>query len=134
MSGSVNKVFLIGNLGMDPEVKFMEGGQPLCKFRIATSESWNDKQGQKQERTDWHGIVAWGKLAEICGKYLSKGSKVCVEGSLQTQSWEKDGQKHFKTEVKAREVTFLGTKRADSGSDNAPANSSPPSDDDCPPF
>lgn len=109
MAGGVNKVILIGNLGADPELRYTPGGQPVANFRIATSESWNDKQGQKQERTEWHRIVAWGKLAELCGEYLAKGRQVYVEGKLQTRQWEdRDGNKRFTTEVHAREITFLG--------------------------
>lgn len=103
----VNKVILIGNLGRDPETKYLPSGDPVTTFSIATSESWKDKQGQKQERTEWHNIVAFSRLAEICSEYLRKGSKVYVEGQLRTQSWEKDGQKHYKTEIVAREMQML---------------------------
>jgi single-strand DNA-binding protein len=109
MAGSVNKVILIGRLGADPEVRYTPSGMPVANFRIATSENWNDKQGQKQERTEWHRIVVWGKLAELCGQYLSKGRQVYLEGRLQTRQWDdRDGNKKFTTEVVAREVTFLG--------------------------
>ncbi len=109
MAGGVNKVILIGNLGADPELRYTPSGQPVANFRIATSESWVDKQGQKQERTEWHRIVAWGKLAELCGEYLAKGRQVFIEGKLQTRQWEdRDGQKRFTTEIQAREITFLG--------------------------
>ena len=109
----VNKVILVGNLGRDPETKFLPSGQAVCQFSIATSESYTDKAGQKQEKTEWHRIVAWEKLAEVCGKYLAKGSKVYVEGKLQTREWEdKDGKKHYQTEIVAREVKFLSEKKA----------------------
>ena len=105
----VNKVILIGNLGADPEVRYTPSGQPVANFRIATSETWMDKQGQKQERTEWHRVVAWGKLAELCGEYLQKGRQVFVEGKLQTRQWEdRDGNKRFTTEIQAKELTFLG--------------------------
>jgi single-strand DNA-binding protein len=109
MAGGVNKVILIGNLGADPEVRFTPGGQAVANFRIATSESWNDKQGQKQERTEWHRIVVWGKLGELCGEYLAKGRQCYVEGRLQTREWtDKEGKKNYTTEVVANNVTFLG--------------------------
>jgi single-strand DNA-binding protein len=109
MAGGVNKVILIGNLGADPEVRFTPGGQAVANFRIATSESWNDKNGQKQERTEWHRIVVWGKLAELCGEYLKKGRQCYVEGRLQTREWtDKENKKNYTTEVVATSVTFLG--------------------------
>jgi single-strand DNA-binding protein len=109
MAGGVNKVILIGNLGADPEVRFTPGGQAVANFRIATSESWNDKNGQKQERTEWHRIVVWGKLAELCGEYLKKGRQCYVEGRLQTREWtDKENRKNYTTEVVATGVTFLG--------------------------
>ncbi|XXF79149.1 single-stranded DNA-binding protein [Myxococcaceae bacterium GXIMD 01537] len=109
MAGGVNKVILIGNLGADPEVRFTPGGQAVANFRIATSESWMDKNGQKQERTEWHRIVVWGKLAELCGEYLKKGRQCFVEGRLQTREWtDKENRKNYTTEVVASGVTFLG--------------------------
>jgi single-strand DNA-binding protein len=111
MAGGLNKAFLMGNLGADPELRYTPSGQAVANFRIATSESWVDKQGQKQERTEWHRIVAWGKLAELCGEYLKKGRQVFVEGKLQTRQWEdRDGHKRFTTEIQAREITFLGAR------------------------
>ena len=109
MAGSgVNKVILVGNLGRDPEVRYTPGGQAVANFTIATNESWNDKAGQKQERTEWHRIVAWGKQAELCGEYLSKGRQVYVEGRLQTREWtNKEGVKQYTTEVVANQVVFL---------------------------
>jgi single-strand DNA-binding protein len=109
MAGGVNKVILIGNLGADPEVRFTPGGQAVANFRIATNESWTDKNGQKQERTEWHRIVAWGKLAELCGEYLKKGRQAYVEGRLQTREWtDKEGRKNYTTEIIASTVQFLG--------------------------
>jgi len=109
MAGGVNKVILVGNLGADPEVRFTPSGQAVANFRIATSESWTDKSGQKQERTEWHRIVVWGKLGELCGEYLAKGRQCYVEGRLQTRDWEgKDGQKRNVVEVVAERIQFLG--------------------------
>jgi single-strand DNA-binding protein len=105
----INKVILVGNLGKDPELRHTPQGQAVCNFSIATSESWNDKSGQKQERTEWHRIVVWGKLGELCAKYLSKGRQAYIEGKLQTRAWDdKDGQKRYTTEVIALTVQFLG--------------------------
>ena len=99
-SKGVNKVILVGNLGKDPEVRFLPGGSAVCNFSIATSESWKDKQGQVQEKTEWHRISIFGKLAEIAGEYLKKGSQVYVEGKLQTRKWtNKEGQDQYTTEV-----------------------------------
>jgi len=106
---SVNKVIIVGRLGQDPELKYTPSGAGVCNFSMATTESWSDKSGQKQERTEWHRIVVWGKLAELCNKYLSKGRQAYVEGRLQTRSWEgKDGQKRYTTEINATTVQFLG--------------------------
>lgn len=108
MSG-VNKVIIVGRLGKDPEVKTVTGGQTVATLSLATSENWTDKQGQKQERTEWHRIVVWGKLAELCGKYLTKGRQAYVEGRLQTRQWEdQQGQKRYTTEIVANTVQFLG--------------------------
>lgn len=105
----INKVILVGHLGKDPEVRQIAPNQTVCQFRIATSENWVDKSGQKQERTEWHSIVVWGKIADICGKYLAKGRQVYVEGRLQTRSWEdQQGQKRYTTEIVASTVQFLG--------------------------
>jgi len=107
---SVNKVILIGNLGADPEVKFTPSNRAVCTLRIATSESFKDKAGQKQERTEWHRIIVWGEQGENCGKYLAKGRTVYVEGKLQTRSWDdKDGTKKYATEIIADRVNFLGS-------------------------
>ncbi len=108
MSG-VNKVIIIGRLGQDPETKAVGQGATVTRLNVATSETWIGKDGQKQERTEWHRISVWGKLAEICGKYLSKGRQVYVEGRLQTRSWEDNGQKKYSTEIVANTVQFLGS-------------------------
>jgi single-strand DNA-binding protein len=102
----LNKVMIIGNLGQDPELKTING-KSVCNFSVATSEKWTDKQGQKQEKTEWHRVTVWDKIAENCAKYLAKGKKVYVEGKLQTRSWEKDGQKHYATDISANTVQFL---------------------------
>ncbi|HZH02694.1 MAG TPA: single-stranded DNA-binding protein [Myxococcaceae bacterium] len=123
MAGGVNRAILVGNLGADPEVRFTPGGQAVANFRIATSESWNDKNGQKQERTEWHRIVVWGKLAELCGEYLAKGRQCYVEGRLQTREWtDKENKKNYTTEVVANNVVFLGG-RDGAGPRNGAANS-----------
>ncbi len=105
----VNKVIIVGRLGADPELKSVGSGS-VARLSIATSENWVDKEGQKQERTEWHRIVVWGKLAEICGKHLSKGRQCYVEGRLQTRSWDDQatGQKKYATEIVASTVQFLG--------------------------
>jgi len=109
MGGYVNKVILIGNLGANPELKYLPSGQAVCEMRLATNETFTDKQGQRQERTEWHRIVVWGKTAENCAKYLEKGRQVYVEGRLQTRSWDdKEGNKRYTTEIVAQNVTFLG--------------------------
>ncbi len=107
---SVNKVILIGNLGKDPELKFLQSGQPVANFPIATSEKWKDKStGETKEQTEWHNIIMFGKLAEIAGQYLKKGSSVFVEGRLQTRKWQdKNGQDRYTTEIIANEMKMLG--------------------------
>jgi single-strand DNA-binding protein len=106
----VNKVILIGHLGRDPELRYTPGGQPTASFTLATSERWNDKNGQRQERTEWHSIVAWGKLAELANQYLKKGRPVYIEGRINTRSWDdRDGNKKYKTEIVANTIQFLGS-------------------------
>ena len=108
MARGINKVILVGNLGNDPETRFMPNGNPVTNISIATSESWKDKQsGQQQERTEWHRIVFFNRLAEIAGEYLKKGSKVYIEGALRTRQWDKEGQKHYPTEIIANEMQML---------------------------
>jgi single-strand DNA-binding protein len=108
---SVNKVILIGNLGKDPEIRTTPQGTSLARFSVATTTNWKDSSGARQEKTEWHDVVAWEKLAQICGEYLHKGKMVYVEGSLQTRSWEdQNGQKRYKTEVKANNVVMLSPR------------------------
>jgi single-strand DNA-binding protein len=110
---SVNKVILIGNLGKDPEIRTTPQGTSLARFSVATTTNWKDSSGARQEKTEWHDVVAWEKLAQICGEYLHKGKMVYVEGSLQTRSWEdQNGQKRYKTEVKANNVVMLSPRDA----------------------
>jgi single-strand DNA-binding protein len=106
---SVNKVILLGNLGKDPEVKYTPAGMPIAKFSIATNERFKDKDGQWQDRTEWHNIVAFQRLAEIVGEYVKKGGKVYIEGSLRTSSWDdkETGQKKYKTEIIANDLVLL---------------------------
>jgi single-strand DNA-binding protein len=109
MANSVNKVILIGRLGRDPEVKYTQGGTAVARFSLATDEVWKDQSGEKQQKTEWHNIVAWNKLAEICGQYLAKGRLVYIEGRLQTRNWEdKDGNKRTTTEIRADNMVMLG--------------------------
>jgi single-strand DNA-binding protein len=106
---SVNKVILVGNLGRDPELRYIPSGQAVANFTLATNERWRDKEGNNQERTEWHRIVVWGKSAENCAQYLQKGRSVYIEGRLQTREWEdKDGNKRQTTETIAQTVQFLG--------------------------
>ena len=119
---SVNKVILIGNLGRDPEMRTTPQGTSLARFSVATSTTWKDASGAKQERTEWHDVVAWEKLAQICGEYLHKGKMVYIEGSLQTRSWEDQaGQKRYKTEIKANNVVMLSPPPRSDASRPAPA-------------
>jgi single-strand DNA-binding protein len=116
MAGGVNKVILVGHLGADPDMRYTPSGQGVCELRLATSESWNDKNGQRQERTEWHRIVVWGKRAEVCSKYLAKGRQVFVEGRIQTRTYDdKDGNKRYITEIIANDVQFLGGGREGGG-------------------
>ena len=113
MANGLNKAILIGNLGKDPEMRYTPGGLGIANFNIATSETWNNKEGAKETRTEWHRIVAFGKLAEICGEYLSKGKQVYIEGRIQTRDWEdKDGNKRYTTEIVANQMLMLGSRDA----------------------
>jgi single-strand DNA-binding protein len=113
MARGVNKVILIGNLGRDPEVRYSPNGQAVANVTLATSESWKDKNtGDKQEKTEWHRVVFWGKLAEIAGEYLKKGSQIYIEGRLQTRKWQdKDGNERYTTEIVANEMQMLGSRQ-----------------------
>ena len=109
MAKSVNKVTLLGNLGKDPEIKFLPSGQAVANFSIATTDRYKDKAGEWQDRTEWQNVVLWQRLAEIAGEYLKKGGKVYIEGRLQTRSWDdKDGNKRYTTEIVASTIQFLG--------------------------
>jgi single-strand DNA-binding protein len=121
--GSVNRVFLIGNLGRDAELNYTQGGDAVSTLNMATTEVWNDRQGNKQEKTEWHRVVLWGKTAESLQEYLVKGKQIWVEGKLQTRQWDdKDGNKRYTTEVRADRVTLLGGGRANGDQRNARAN------------
>lgn len=112
----INKVILVGRLGKDPEIRSTPGGQSVAKFTLATDEKFTDRAGEKQERTEWHNVVAWGKLGEICGQYLKKGKLVYIEGSIRTDSWDdkESGQKKYRTEIVARDMKMLD-RRGDEG-------------------
>lgn len=132
--GSVNKVILVGNLGADPELKYTPANKALCNMRIATTEVWKDKSGAKQEKTEWHRVTVWGDTAENAQKYLAKGRSVYIEGRLQTRSYDKDGHKHYATDIVADKVIFLGGgKGEEGGSRRGPSESraseAPPVDD-----
>lgn len=127
---SLNKVMLIGNLGKDPELRFTPSGRAVARFPVATSEQWTDANGQRQDRTEWHNVVVWGKQAETCGQYLAKGRQVFIEGSVRTRQYDdKEGQKRYITEVIAQRVQFLGGRPDGAGRGAAPAGSA----DDLPP-
>jgi single-strand DNA-binding protein len=141
----VNKAILVGNLGRDPELRQTPNGQSVVNFTLATSETWTDKNGERVERTEWHRIVAWGRTAEMCNQYLSKGRTVYVEGRIQTREWEdKDGNKRYTTEINASTVNFIGPRTGsgasdgagssnESGGGNGPSgDSGPPMDDNIP--
>jgi single-strand DNA-binding protein len=150
MSRGVNKVILVGHLGKDPEVKYLPSGSAVANVTIATSESWKDKQsGDKQERTEWHNVVFFGKLAEIVGEYLKKGAQAYVEGSLRTRKWQdKEGKDRYTTEIVASDMQMLGSKQGGGGASynshedsapsrstaapSAPAGGAPDFDDDIP--
>ena len=111
MAGSINKVILVGNLGRDPEVRFAQSGNKIVNFSMATSDSWKDREtGERREKTEWHRVVLWRRLAEIAGEYLKKGSKIYIEGQLQTRKWEQDGQTRYTTEIVARDMQFLDSR------------------------
>jgi single-strand DNA-binding protein len=107
----LNKVILIGNVGRDPELRYTASGQPVANFSLATSEAWTNRDGEREQRTEWHRIVAWGRLAEICGEHLSKGKQVYIEGRLQTRDWEdREGNKRRTTEITAQQLLMLGRR------------------------
>lgn len=126
----LNKVILIGNLGRDPELRYTANGQPVASFTLATTESWTNRNGEREQRTEWHRIVTWGKLAETCSEYMAKGKQVYVEGRLQTREWEdREGNKRYTTEIVANQMQMLG-RRGESGPSGP---SEPGSEPDGPP-
>ncbi len=123
---AVNKVILVGNLGRDPEMRHTQKGRPVANFTLATNERWRDKDGQQQERTEWHRIVVWDRLAEICTEYLTKGKQVYIEGRLQTRQWEdREGNKRSTTEIVANQMQMLGRRGEPGPGDPGPGESSP---------
>ena len=132
MSNGLNKVLILGNLGADPDIKYTQAGSPVANLSVATSESWKDKTtNEKVEKVEWHRVVVFGRLAEIAGDYLKKGSKIFVEGKLQTRDWEDaEGKKRYTTEVIAREMTMLDSKGDTDASNSQPSNSDPKQDND----
>ncbi len=117
----VNKVILIGNLGKDPELRYTPSGQPVASFSLATTERWTDKNGQRQDRTEWHNIVVWGKLAELTNQYLKKGRSAYIEGRITSRSWDdRDGNKKYRTEIVANQIQFLGGGPAPGGDTAVP--------------
>ena len=138
----INKVILVGRLGKDPEIRSTPGGATVAKFTMATDERFTDKNGEKQERTEWHNITAWGRLGEICGQYLRKGKLVYIEGSIRTDSWDdkESGQKRYRTEIVAREMKMLDRKGDENGGayagarkdSSAPASTEVEEDDEVP--
>lgn len=137
----LNRIQLIGNLGKDPEVRFIKDETAVCNFSLATTEKYKNRAGEKVTKTEWHNIVVWRKLAEICGEYLRKGSLIYIEGAIQTRSWDKDGVTQYTTEIVAKDMKMLGSSGA-SGTGNAksstssqassPDEPSPDDDDDVP--
>jgi len=119
MAKSINKAILVGNVGKDPEIKYTPNGVPLAKFSLATNERFKDKSGEWQDRTEWHNVLAWQRLAEIVGEFVQKGSKLYIEGKLQSSSWEdrNSGEKRYRTEIVARDIVLLGSSERSSGAD-----------------
>jgi single-strand DNA-binding protein len=134
MGKSLNSIQLIGNVGKEPEIKYTNSGTAVAKFSIATNESYKDNNDELQDRTEWHNIVAWDKLAEIISKYVRKGEKIYVQGRVQTRSWDdkKSGEKKYMTEVVVKDLLLLGAKQAAAPEAVAPAGAGPISDDDIP--
>jgi len=127
-SRGVNKVILLGTFGQDPEVRYLPNGSAVCNFSIATNESWKDKNtGEAVEKTEWHKCVCFARGAEIIGEYMKKGSKIYLEGQLQTRKWKKDGQDHYTTEIKVNDFQFLGDSGGQSGGQRSSGESRPKS-------
>jgi single-strand DNA-binding protein len=124
--GSLNKAILIGRLGKDPEVKTTSGGQSVCTFSLATDDSYKDKDGNPVDQTDWHNVVAWRKLADICGTYLKKGSLVMIEGKIKTRSYESNGVKKYITEITMTNLEMLGTKEKEGKEEHIPVDFNEP--------
>jgi single-strand DNA-binding protein len=128
--GSVNKVILVGNLGRDAELRYTPGGAPVATLNLATTEMWNDKAGQRQEKTEWHRVVLWGKTAESLNEYLTKGKQIYVEGRLQTRQWDdKDGNKRYTTEIRGDRVVLLGGGGGGGARQQQPRGASAPSEE-----
>lgn len=124
--GSVNKVIILGNLGQDPEVRMTQSGQQVATVNVATSESFTTRDGRREDRTEWHRVVLWGKLAELAGKYLKKGRRIFIEGRLQTRSWDdQNGQKRYTTEIVGTQMVFVDSARNDGPSDSNQADVGP---------
>jgi single-strand DNA-binding protein len=140
MAKSINKVILVGNVGKDPEVKYTPSGVALAKFSLATNERFKDKSGEWQDRTEWHNVLAWQRLAEIVGEYVHQGTRLYIEGKLQTSNWEdrNSGEKKFRTEIVARDIVLLGSRGAGgdedqgSGEDREPAHAGEGTNDEIP--
>lgn len=126
MAEGLNRVMLLGNIGADPELKATAGGQSILKLRLATSESFKDRNGERQERTEWHSVVVWGKRAEVLDNLLRKGSRVFIEGSLRTSSFEVEGQKRYRTEIVAREIILAGSAQGAQGAEGSYSRSAQP--------
>ena len=129
----MNKVMVIGNLGNDPEIRYTQNETPVTTLSVATNERWKDSEGNRQEHTEWHRVVAWGKLAEVCGEHLNKGSKVYIEGKLRTQKWEdQDGNTRYTTEIVAKGLEMLGGRQDNGGFQPNGSNEPPMPGDDVP--
>lgn len=128
----VNKVILLGNCGRDPEVRTTPSGQSVASFSLATSRKWKDRDGNRQEKTEWHNVVAWGKLADVVAKYVTKGAKLFIEGRIETKSWDDktSGEKKYRTEIVADQMTMLGDRKGDDGGERASGSAARPSGDD----
>ena len=129
----MNKAMVIGNLGNDPEIRYTQSEIPVATFSVASIERWKDSNGNKQERTEWHRVVAWRRLAEVCGEHLHKGDKVFIEGKMQTRKWEdQDGNTRYTTEIVARDLEMIGGRQENAGSPSDSDNAEPPMPDDIP--
>ena len=129
----MNKAMVIGNLGNDPEIRYTQSEIPVATFSVASTERWKDSDGDKQERTQWHRVVAWRRLAEVCGEHLHKGNKVYIEGKMQTRKWEdQDGNTRYTTEIVARDLEMIGGRQENAGVPQEGDNTEPPMPDDIP--